>query len=105
MNKNSSGSSVVVALRLAEEQACAGYLTARTAMVRWAARAVSLGRLAAEQPQRGDYRQAWTAAVSAHTDATVRTQTAWQLWQDAQLRTDAAWTATAGRAAPHPAAA
>jgi hypothetical protein len=91
--------------RLAEEQACAGYLTARAAMVRWAGRAVSLGRLAAEQPQRADYRQAWAAAVAAHTDATVRTQTAWQLWQAAQLRTDAAWTATTGRAVPRTAAA
>ncbi|MBC6446966.1 hypothetical protein [Actinokineospora xionganensis] len=87
--------SVVSALRLSEERACEGYLAARKAMVVTGTRALSLGRLVAEQPERADYREAWFAARATHTDALIRTEVAHERWLRAQLRTDAAWTAGA----------
>jgi hypothetical protein len=93
---------VLVALRLSEEQACAGYLTARRAMVRLARWAASLGQLVAEQPARRDYRTAWDLALAAYRDAALRTRLAWQCWQRAQHRCDAVWTATEGRQVPQP---
>ncbi|MDQ3405251.1 MAG: hypothetical protein M3548_17975 [Actinomycetota bacterium] len=91
--------SVVSALRLSEERACGGYLAARKAMVGTGTRALSLGRLAAEQPGRADYRDAWLAARADHTAALNRTEIAYDRWLRAQLRTDSAWTATTGRTA------
>lgn len=88
----------LVALRLAEERACAGYLAARKAMVRLGALTRSMGRLVNEQPRRADYRRSHVGLMSAHTDATIRCQSAWQVWQRAQRRSDAAWTETTGRA-------
>jgi hypothetical protein len=78
----------VTALDLAEERACAGYLTARSAMVALARRAASLAQLVTEQPHRSDYRTVWTAVVTAHQEAVTRTALAYRLWQEAQQRTD-----------------
>jgi hypothetical protein len=86
----------LMALELAEERACAGYLAARKAMVRAGALARSMGRLATEQ-SRADYRRSHTALVTAHTDATVRCQAAYLAYQRARHRFDAMWTATVGR--------
>jgi hypothetical protein len=48
----------LTALVLAEEQVCAGYVTARKSMIRLATRMASLYRLTVEQPCRADYRAA-----------------------------------------------
>jgi len=90
---------VVTALRLSEERACAGYLAARKAMVVTGTRALSLGRLAAEHPERADYRDSWVSARAAHSEALDRVEIAYGRWLRAQRRTDAAWTTTTGRAA------
>ncbi|WP_091455700.1 hypothetical protein [Actinokineospora iranica] len=84
---------------MSEERAAAGYLAARKALVAAGTRVVSLGRLVAEHPGRADYREAWFAARAAQTAALDRVEIAYGRWQRAQLRTDAAWTATSGRAA------
>ncbi|SES20879.1 hypothetical protein [Actinokineospora terrae] len=90
---------VVCVLRLSEEQVCAGYLAARKAMVAAGTRVLSLGRLVAEHPGRTDYRRAWFTAQANHAAALNRTEIAYSRWTRAQLRTDAAWSATTGRAA------
>jgi hypothetical protein len=90
---------VVSVLRLSEERACAGYLAARKAMVTAGTRVLSLGRLVAEHPERADYRTSWFRARAAHSAALERTEIAYGRWLRAQLRTDAAWTTTTGRAA------
>ncbi|WP_020418544.1 hypothetical protein [Amycolatopsis sp. ATCC 39116] len=90
---------VLVALRLSEERAAEGYLAARREMVRLAARVASMRQLVAEQPARADYRAALREAQVAHGAAVERAGLAYQRWQRAQLRADAQWTATEGRAA------
>jgi hypothetical protein len=97
MEHDTTTNTTLQALWLSMEQACAGYLTARKAMVTLATRAESLGQLVVEQPLRADYRAAWDAAVDAHAAATRRTDAAWQNWHRAQERYDAVWTATEGR--------
>lgn len=87
----------LTALRLSEEKACAGYLAARKAMVTAAARLASHRQLAAEQPTRVDYRKAFYRALDAYNDAVARTRLAWNAYIRSQVRTDARWTATAGR--------
>lgn len=87
----------LVALRLAEEQACAGYLAARREMVRLAARVALVGRLVTEQPARPDFRAALATVATAHGVAVQRTDLAWTRWHRAQLRTDAHWTETQRR--------
>lgn len=99
IGRSSSGECSMVVLRLSEERACAGYLAARKAMVKAGARALSVGRLAGEHPGRADYRDAWLSARAEHTAAVERTEIAYRRWLRAQLRTDAAWTATTGRSA------
>lgn len=87
----------LVALRLAEEQACAGYLAARRVMVERAGRVALLRSLTSKNPTRMDYRLESSRAVEAHVEAAARTSAAWSSWQRAQFRTDQHWTATAGR--------
>ncbi|WP_115945077.1 MULTISPECIES: hypothetical protein [Amycolatopsis] len=88
-----------MALRLSEERAAEGYLAARREMVRLAARVASIRQLVTEQPTRADYRAALRDAQVAHGAAVERTGLAYQRWHAAQLRSDARWTATEGRAA------
>lgn len=85
------------ALRLAEENACGGYLTARKSMVRLAGQAASLRQLSDEHPKRADYRAAAGNALTAFGHAAQRTRLAYQAWQRAVFRSDAHWTATDGR--------
>jgi hypothetical protein len=87
----------LTALWLATERASAGYLAARKDFLRLNWRAMSLRRLASEQPARTDYRAALTHVESAVADATERVDLAqaardlaWQIY-------DAKWTATVGR--------
>jgi hypothetical protein len=80
----------VTAYQLAEERACARYLTARNAMVALARRAASLAQLVTEQPHRSDYHALWTEVVDAHREAVTRTRLAYRLWQEAQQHTDGA---------------
>lgn len=87
--------STCLAFRLAEEQACGNYLDARKDMVAKARRAASLAQLVTEQPHRIDYHQVWTEAVTAHQAAVARTRLAYQAWQRALQRTDAARPAPA----------
>lgn len=87
----------LVALRLSEERACAGYLAARKVMVERAGRVAVLRGLTSKNPSRVDYRSEFGRAVEAHFEAVERTGTAWSSWQRAQLRTDQHWTATTGR--------
>ena len=88
----------MTALRLAEERACAGYLAARKDMLRLRARVVTVGRLVTERP-RPDYHATLRTVATAHGAAVQRTRLAFERWQQAQLRADAQWTATVGRAA------
>lgn len=88
----------LVALRLADERACEGYLVARKAMLAAAAYGLSLIHLAAQHPGRADYRAAAAAARVRFRDAEARVQLAYARWQRAANRYDAAWTATVGRA-------
>jgi hypothetical protein len=97
MEHETTTNTTLQALWLSMEQACAGYLIARKAMITLAVRVESLGQLAVEQPSRTDYRAAWDAAADAHAAATRRTDAAYQGWHRAQERYDAAWTATEGR--------
>lgn len=97
MEQITAGDATLLALRLSEERACAGYLNARKAMVALAGRAASLGQLVAERPNRVDYRAARNNALAAYGAAAERTRLAWSGWQRAQLRYDAAWTVTEGR--------
>ncbi|MET9231402.1 hypothetical protein [Lentzea sp. NPDC003310] len=84
----------LAAFRLAEEQACAGYLVARKAMVRLAARMASISQLVRENPTRADYSAALAHVRGLHGDAVERTRLAWQRWNRAQVRSDAFWAAT-----------
>ncbi|WP_329793566.1 hypothetical protein V1227_17050 [Lentzea sp. DG1S-22] len=92
--------SPLAALRLAEEQACAGYLKARKAMVRLATQVASIGQLVKENPKRTDYRTALGQLTGRHFDAEQRTRLAWQRWQRAQVRADAFWAASNKAGAP-----
>lgn len=87
----------LTALRLSEEQACAGYLVARKAMVSAAARLASHRQLAAEQPARADYRKAYYRALEDYNAAADRTRLAYNVYIRSQIRTDARWTVTEGR--------
>jgi predicted house-cleaning NTP pyrophosphatase (Maf/HAM1 superfamily) len=87
----------LTALRLAEEQACAGYVTARKDQITLAGQVVSLHQLTVEQPRRSDYRSALTCLASRYRDAKQRTITAYDRWVAAQLHTDEQWTDTTGR--------
>jgi hypothetical protein len=77
------------AFELAEEHACARYLTARKDMLALGRRAASLAQLVNEQPHRLDYQAVWTEVDAIHREAVARTRLAWQVWQRAQQRTDA----------------
>lgn len=90
---------VLGALRLSEERAAEGYLVARKAMVRRATRVASVRQLVSEHPARADYRAALRAAEAAYRAAEQRTELAFERWYLAQLRTDAHWTETHGKAA------
>jgi hypothetical protein len=98
------GNPVLDALKLAEEAACGGYLAARSAHIKAAARVVSLARLVSEQPHRRDYREAWELACAVRSAASTRTDLAYAKWRRAGLRYDAAWTASVGRRTPEVAA-
>lgn len=87
----------LVALRLAEEMACGGYLTARKAMMAAASRGLSLLVLSEQHPQRADYRQQAAIARRLFGDAERRTQAAYERWQGAVRRSDSLWTDTEGR--------
>lgn len=99
MPKTGAGNPALTALRLAEEQACAGYLAARKEMLRLRARVVTVGRLVTERPKRPDYHASLRSLATAHGAAVQRTRLAFAHWHRAQMRSDACWTATAGRAA------
>lgn len=88
----------LTALYLAEEQACAGYVTARKAQMRLATRMASLYQLTVEQPCHAGYRAALIALGRQYRDARERTDLALTRWHEAQLCTDGRWTDTAGRA-------
>lgn len=87
----------LMSLRVKEEQACAGYLAARKAMMNLARLTASLQQLTREQPNRGDYQQAFYKALDDYNHAGQRTRLAYNRWQRAQLRSDARWTDTEGR--------
>jgi hypothetical protein len=97
MSEIETADPTLTALRLAEEQACAGYVTARKAQIRLATWMASLYRLTVEQPRRADYRQALTDLAARYRAAKERTGLAYERWQLAQLRTDQRWTGTTGR--------
>lgn len=86
--------SPLAAFRLAEEQACGGYLKARKAMVRLAAQVASIAQLVREHPSRADYRAVLGQLVGRQLDAEQRTRLAYQRWQRAQFRADAFWAAS-----------
>ena len=100
MSKTTFVASPLTALRLAEEQACAGYLTARKAMIQTAALVASIGQLVRERPNRADYRAALGHVTGKHFDAMERTRLAWERWQRAQVRADAFWAASNKAGAP-----
>ena len=100
MSKTTYVASPLVALRLAEEQAAAGYLAARKAMIRAAGLVASVGQLVRERPNRADYRKALKELMGRHFDAEERTRLAWVNWQRAQVRADAFWTAANKASAP-----
>jgi hypothetical protein len=89
----------LIALRLAEEQACAGYLMARKAMVGLAARSASMAQMVRERPTRVDYRAALNEVLGSYRAASDRTRLAYGRWQRAQVRADAYWTVNAGAVA------
>lgn len=97
MDTTTSITTRLPALRLSEERECARYLAARKAMTAASKRAASLRQLVTEHPRRGDYRQAYLAAVEDFRAALVRTENAHTTYVHAQRRSDAAWTATEGR--------
>jgi hypothetical protein len=86
----------LTAFRLSEERAAARYLAARRDLVRAATRAASVRQLAAERPERADYRAAVDDAVRTHSAAMRRTFSAWERWQQAQRRSDGFWTCNQG---------
>lgn len=96
MSKTTYVASPLTAFRLAEEQAAAGYLVARRAMIRAASLVASIGQLVKERPNRADYRAALGHAMSKQFDAEQRTRLAYEHWQRAQVRADAFWTASTG---------
>lgn len=100
MSKTTYVASPLTALRLAEEQAAASYLTARKAMIRAAARVASVGQLVKERPNRADYRKALGQLMGRQFDAEQRTRLAWERWQRAQVRADAFWAASNKAGAP-----
>lgn len=87
-------SPVFAALRLAEERACAGYLTARKTMIQLAADTASIGQMVREHPRRADYRTAFAWASRRHGDAVQRARLAYNRWQRAQLIADSYWSAS-----------
>lgn len=91
--------SPLAALVLSEEQACERYRAAVAPIRTLAGRFEALRRLAADNPHRPDYRNAANTAQARYLDAAQRADLAWQVWQRAQHRTDAHWTATTGRTA------
>ncbi|QRP46904.1 hypothetical protein [Amycolatopsis sp. FDAARGOS 1241] len=99
MERTASGVPMLTAFRLSEERAAARYLVARKEMVRLATRVASVRQLVVEQPLRADYRAVLRALEAAHSDAVRRTRLAYERWHGAQLRSDAHWTATSGKAA------
>jgi hypothetical protein len=99
MSKTNNITRSLFALRLAEEQACAGYLTARKAMMSLAVRAASVAQMVRERPTRVDYRAALEDVLDAYRAASTRTRLAYGRWQRAQLRADAYWTCNAGAVA------
>ncbi|GLZ36349.1 hypothetical protein Lesp02_85360 [Lentzea sp. NBRC 105346] len=94
MSEVNSVMSPLAAFRLAEEQACAGYLKARKSMIRLAAQVASISQLVKERPNRADYRVALGQLMGRHFDAEQRTRLAYDRWQRAQVRADAFWTAS-----------
>jgi hypothetical protein len=96
-NVSSTVDTTLMSLRVHEEQACAGYLAARKAMMSLARLTASLKQLTAEQPTRVDYRDAFYKALDDYNHAGERTRLAYNRWVRAQLRTDSRWTDTAGR--------
>ncbi|ANZ36869.1 hypothetical protein BBK82_13085 [Lentzea guizhouensis] len=94
MSKNTFVASPLTALRLAEEQACAGYLVARKSMVRAAALVASVSQLVRERPTRADYREVLGELMGRHFDAEQRVRLAYERWQRAQRRADAFWVAS-----------
>lgn len=92
--------SPLAAFRLAEEQACGGYLKARKALVRLAAQVASISLLVQEHPTRADYRTVLGQLMGRKFDAEQRTRLAYQRWQRAQLRADAFWSAANKAGAP-----
>lgn len=99
MGQNAPENATLVAFRLSEEKAAAGYLAARREMVALAARVASVRQLVSERPARADYRAKLRAVQAAHGAAVARTGVAFERYHRAQLRADAHWTATQGRAA------
>jgi hypothetical protein len=97
--------SPLAALVLFEEQACERYRTAVKSMRSLAGEFERLRHLTAAYPSRTDYRVAANTAQARHTDAAARADLARELWQRAQYRTDAQWTATTGRVRAVPVAA
>lgn len=99
MERTVSDGPVLAAFRLSEERAAEGYLAARKEMVRLATRVASVRQLMTEQPMRTDYRAALRELETTHRDAMRRTRLALERWHGAQLRSDAHWTVTTGKAA------
>ena len=99
MERMVSDGPVLAGFRLSEERAAGGYLAARKEMVRLATRLASVRQLVTEQPTRTDYRAAVRELEATHRDAMRRTRLAFERWHGAQLRSDAHWTATTGKAA------
>lgn len=93
------GKPSLVALRLAEESACAGYLVARRAMVTLAAREASVSQMLRERPGRADYLAALKKLVSDRVDAQERTRLAYRRWQRAQVFADTVWTTSTSNTA------
>ncbi|MDX8146406.1 hypothetical protein SK854_30130 [Lentzea sp. BCCO 10_0061] len=100
MFKTTFVASPLTALRLAEEQACAGYLDARKALVSLAARVASLTLLVGQYPARADYRKVLGEVMGNKVDAELRTGLAWRRYQNAQVRADAFWAASNKAGAP-----
>ncbi|RAS58891.1 hypothetical protein C8D87_11761 [Lentzea atacamensis] len=92
--------SPLAAFRLAEEQACAGYLKARKSMLHLATQVASISQLVRERPGRADYRAALGNVMGKHLDAQERTRLAYSRWQRAQRRADAFWSAANKAGAP-----
>lgn len=89
----------LTALRLKEEQECAGYLAAHKAMRVTAAHTASMRHLAVAHPNRLDYVAALDKALANFQAATERTELAYADYQRAQMAYDVQWTETMGRMA------